>query len=88
MSEYRQFLMVGRRWDTPITQSVDYSDSGWNEIVRTAALSANEQRDWWWIDYFVFSRGFFGKRDATLRHWHCALGQLAALESAWICDSL
>jgi len=61
VSEYHQFLMVGRRWDTPITQLVNYSDSGWNDLVRTAALSANEQRDWWWIDYFVFSRGFFGK---------------------------
>jgi hypothetical protein len=59
-SKYSRFLMVGRRWDTPITQSLDYSDSGWSEMVRTAALSANDQRDWWWIDYFVFSRGFFG----------------------------
>ena len=57
---FPEFLMVGRRWDTPITQLVNYSDAGWNDLVSTAALSANEQRDWWWIDYFVFSRGFFG----------------------------
>jgi hypothetical protein len=58
-SEYSRFLMVGRRWDTPITHSVDFADSGWNEKVRSAARSANDQRDWWWIDYFVFSRGFY-----------------------------
>ena len=60
VSEYSRFLMLGRRWDTPITYSLDYSDSSWNEKVRAAARSANDQRDWWWIDYFVFSRGFFG----------------------------
>ena len=58
-ARYLQFLMVGRRWDTPITEPVDYSDPGWAGNVRTFALSTNAQRDEWWIDYFAFSRGLY-----------------------------
>jgi hypothetical protein len=58
-AEHRRFLMVGRRWDTPITQPMDFSDSGWGEKACSFALSANAQRDEWWIDYFVFTRGLY-----------------------------
>jgi hypothetical protein len=55
-----KFLMVGRRWDVPITSPLDFSDPGWGEKVRNLALSTNVQREEFWIDYFVFSRGFYG----------------------------
>jgi hypothetical protein len=58
---YPRFLMVGRRWDTPITAPIDFSDSGWGEKARNFALSSNAQRDEWWIDYFVFARGLWGR---------------------------
>src|SRR5580704_3179866 len=57
---YSQFLMVGRRWDTPITEPVEFSDANWREKIRAIALSTNDQRDGWWIDYFLFSRGLYG----------------------------
>ncbi len=58
--KYPKFLMVGRRWDTPITAPMDFSDSGWGEKARIYALSANVRRNESFIDYFVFSRGFYG----------------------------
>ena len=57
---YAQFLMVGRRWDTPIMEPVEFSDANWREKIRAFALSTNDQRDGWWIDYFLFSRGLYG----------------------------
>jgi hypothetical protein len=58
---YPRFLMVGRRWDTPVTESVDFSDAHWREKIRALALAANHRCDGWWIDYFLFSRGLYGK---------------------------
>lgn len=59
-AKYRQFLMVGRRWDTPITQAVQFSDPDWAQTVRDVAFSANRRRNRWWIDYFAFARGTYG----------------------------
>ena len=59
-AEYPRFLMVGRRWDTAITERVDFSDANWRQKVRSLAAAANHQRDGWWIDYFLFSRGLYG----------------------------
>lgn len=59
-ARYPRFLMVGRRWDTDITEPIDFSSESWEEQVRQRALAARCQRDEWWIDYFAFSRGFFG----------------------------
>jgi hypothetical protein len=59
-NKYRPFLMVGRRWDTPITEPIDFSDPRWDEKVGQFAISTNNRRDEWWIDYFAFSRGFYG----------------------------
>jgi hypothetical protein len=57
---YPQFLMVGRRWDTEISEPVDFSSRKWEEQIRDRALAARHQRDAWWIDYFAFRRGLFG----------------------------
>ena len=58
-SKYPQFLMVGHRWDTPITEPINFSDPSWTEKVRNFALSTDEQRDKWFIDYFAFSRSVY-----------------------------
>ena len=58
-AKYRRFLMVGRRWDTPIKEPVDFSDPMWDRNVRSFALSTKNQRDECWIDYFAFSRGLY-----------------------------
>lgn len=55
------FLAIGRRWDTPITQPIDFSSPTWPEETRRKALAANHQQIEWFVDYFAFSRGFFGR---------------------------
>jgi hypothetical protein len=53
------FLMVGRRWDTHITELIDFSQPDWRERLRILALRTNRQRPGNWIDYFTFSRGLY-----------------------------
>lgn len=55
-----EFLMVGRRWDTGISEPIDFSAADWAAEARRRALEENRQRDAWYIDYFVFSRGLLG----------------------------
>jgi hypothetical protein len=55
----RRFLMVGRRWDTEITQPRDFTSPDWQARLRNLALQTNHQRTPDWIDYFVFPRGMY-----------------------------
>ena len=57
-----QFLMVGRRWDTDITEPVNFSAADWQRDVIHKALVANHQQTEWYIDYFAFSRGLYYKK--------------------------
>jgi hypothetical protein len=57
---YAQFLLLGRRWDTEVNQPIDFSAQDWANQMRGRALAENEQRPPWFIDYFAFSKGFFG----------------------------
>ena len=57
---HREFLMVGRRWDTDIVEPIDFSAPDWAAEVRRRAVTGNRQRDAWYIDYFSFSRDLFG----------------------------
>jgi len=59
-SKHKEFLAVGRRWNTDISERIDFSNPEWQKNVRNVALISNQQQDDWFIDYFVFSRGFFG----------------------------
>ena len=59
-STHPEFLLVGRRWDTDITQPIDFSHASWEQEVVPLARNADRQRDAWWIDYFAFSRGLYG----------------------------
>jgi hypothetical protein len=56
---HRRFLMVGRRWDTEITQPRDFTSPDWQTRLRNLALQTNNRRTPDWIDYFVFPRGLF-----------------------------
>jgi hypothetical protein len=57
-----EFLMIGRRWDVEIRELVDFSKPNWRQEIRQRAITANQQRDERWIDYFAFSRGLYYKR--------------------------
>jgi hypothetical protein len=51
------FLMVGRRWDMPITEPVDFTTPRWAGALRATALREGRQRPAQWIDHFAFRRG-------------------------------
>lgn len=55
----RRFLAVGRRWDTDITQAVDFTGKRWAENLRRVALTQGTQMDHHWVDYFVFAKGMY-----------------------------
>lgn len=55
-----EFLIVGRRWDTDIREPINFANPQWADLARQQARAAHHQRDEWWIDYFVFSRGLYG----------------------------
>jgi len=55
-----QFLMAGRRWDTDITEPIDFSRPNWREEARHRAVAAGHQHNAWTIDYFAFRRGLYG----------------------------
>jgi len=56
---HREFLMVGRRWDTDITEPLAFAMPHWEEELRALALRHGRRRSAEWIDYFAFSRGFY-----------------------------
>jgi hypothetical protein len=57
---HRQFLMVGRRWDTDITAPLAFATPHWEEDLRAIVLRHGRRCSAEWIDYFVFSRGLYG----------------------------
>jgi hypothetical protein len=58
---YPRFLAVGRRWDTDITEAIDFEAQGQSASIRKQALQSGRQQTIWWIDYFAFSRGIYGE---------------------------
>ena len=57
---HREFLMVGRRWDTRITEPLAFERHEWQTELRSAALGLGKRCTSEWIDYFAFSRGLYG----------------------------
>lgn len=57
---HSQFLMVGRRWDTEISELVDFARPDWSAQLRRTVGQRGRQRTPEWIDYFVFTRGLYG----------------------------
>ena len=61
----REFLMVGRRWDTDVTEPLAFARadgqvSDWQAELRSLTLRCGRQCKAEWIDYFAFSRGLYG----------------------------
>lgn len=55
----KNFLMVGRRWDTDVRERIDFADAGWSQRINAQARETGRPLGGDWIDYFVFPRGFF-----------------------------
>jgi hypothetical protein len=58
LPRHDHFLMVGRRWDLPVTEPVNFTVPAWSEDLRNAALRNARQRPPQWIDYFAFRGNF------------------------------
>jgi hypothetical protein len=56
-----RFLMVGRRWDTDITEAIDFSRATWAEEIVRRARAEGYQRFYHNIDYFAFARGLYAE---------------------------
>ena len=59
LAAHKEFLIVGRRWDTEITILGISKTPDWQNQIRDLALKTSKQRTPDWIDYFAFSRGLF-----------------------------
>jgi hypothetical protein len=57
---HSQFLMVGRRWDTELSEAHDFTGENWQTRLQAAALLTGQQRAPEWIDYFAFTRSLYG----------------------------
>jgi len=55
----KRFLLVGRRWDTDVTEPIDFSESGWEQRLRRFAKAQGFQQTGEWIDFFLFSKGLY-----------------------------
>ena len=59
---YSEFLMIGRRWDTNITEPWDFRKANWDDQLRSLALTRGKKNGPKWVDYFCFSRDlYYGK---------------------------
>jgi hypothetical protein len=54
-----KFLMVGKRWNTPLTNALDFGDPGWDAQLRDFAMRSGKLQLAYAVDYFVFSRGLY-----------------------------
>src|SRR6266851_8711635 len=55
-----EFLMVGRRWDTDVTEPLAFERADWQGELRSLALRRGQKCTAEWIDYFAFSRRLYG----------------------------
>lgn len=56
-----RFLLVGRRWDTEVSDAIDFGEEGWAERLRRRAVTCGKKQITDYVDYFVFPRGFYGE---------------------------
>ncbi|MGB7283456.1 MAG: hypothetical protein WBE13_14420 [Candidatus Acidiferrum sp.] len=54
-----EFLLVGQRWDTDVTEPLEFDSPDWAERLRQFALTSGFQQTQYWIDFFLFSRGLY-----------------------------
>lgn len=55
----KQFLMVSQRWDTDITQLIDFARADWDEQTRHAAHAHGFKQEVRFVDFFVFRKGMY-----------------------------
>jgi hypothetical protein len=53
------FLLVGRRWDTDVTEPITFGRPDWDQHLRGLAKAKGFQQGPGWIDFFLFSKGLY-----------------------------
>jgi len=53
--------MMGRRWDVPVNELLDFERTNWQEKLSLHALKCGQLHGPTGIDYLVFRRGTFGE---------------------------
>ena len=56
---FPRFLLVGRRWDTDITEPLDFGDPDWQETLSALVKRRGNLVGQTAIDYFAFPRGLY-----------------------------
>ncbi len=56
---FADFLMIGRRWDTDITEPIDFGRALWEQEMRGLAKRSGKQQIPSFIDYFCFRKGMY-----------------------------
>jgi hypothetical protein len=54
-----RFLVVGQRWDTDVTEPVDFTVPGWASALKQFVTERGFQQKMHFVDYFVFSKGLY-----------------------------
>jgi hypothetical protein len=54
-----EFLMIGRRWDTPLAEPIDFEAIDWESRLREFARRSGKQQLAYAVDFFAFSRGLY-----------------------------
>jgi hypothetical protein len=79
-------LMVGRRWDTDVTEPLHFENQNWQEQTVSLAHREGIQRFYHNIDYFLFPRGLYKQIPPLVigRIWwdHWLVGKAHALGTA------
>jgi hypothetical protein len=60
-SRHPRFLMVGRRWDTRVTEPIRFEEPGAVERLRLLALETGTPRGPDCVDFFLFPRGLYSQ---------------------------
>jgi hypothetical protein len=55
----KSFLLVGRRWDTDVTEPIDFTTPDWSLRIQKLVRERGVKRKPTAIDFFLFSRGLY-----------------------------
>jgi len=56
---HKEFLMIGRRWDTDISAPIAFDRQDWQMQLRSFVARTAKRRTPEWIDYFAFTRNLY-----------------------------
>ena len=55
----KRFLLIGRRWDTDITEPIDFQNPNWAKDLQERALTTGSHQTPVFVDFFAFTKGMY-----------------------------